>query len=233
MDTINGSSKNISDSIVSHILSLIKDGDLKPGDKIPSERELSKSLMVSRSSIREAIERLQALGYLETKDRSGTFVSSNYLKANKDDNTFYKIKLAPILDLMEVRMILELNFFHLIINNHTKEDINNLKQILNNLKIKNEDSDFNQFELYKLDLDFHVALAKSTHNMVIIELMKVIFSRIEKDKEYFIRSSEETIYTDIETFEALIEAIENKNTDLAVDLYKKHLNLVTDTIKEI
>ena len=68
--------KKISEEIVDQIKSLISKGDLKPGDRIPSERELAVMLGVSRPSVREAIMVLDAMGFLEARQGGGTYVRS-------------------------------------------------------------------------------------------------------------------------------------------------------------
>ena len=64
----------ISEEIVNQIKSLIKDGKLQPGQKLPPERTLADLLGVGRSSLREAINILEALGFVEIRNRKGIFV---------------------------------------------------------------------------------------------------------------------------------------------------------------
>lgn len=227
-------------TVMDYILKKIEKENLKPNSKLESERDLAKTLGVSRSSVREAIERLTALGYLETIERVGTFISSKHLEGKgSKGNTIDLIQIAPILDLMEVRMILESNFIPLVVQRHNERDIMKLNEILDKLKSKlnnsfcSPDTFFNDsFELHKIDLDFHYTLAKSTHNLVIIELMKVIINRIKNNKQFFIESGKETIHKDIQTFEQLIKSIQKGDTGKAIALYNEHLNLVIDEIKK-
>jgi len=66
--------KKLSEEIVSQIKDLISNGELKPGERIPSERELAAFLGVSRPSVREAIMVLEAMGFLESRQGGGNFV---------------------------------------------------------------------------------------------------------------------------------------------------------------
>jgi GntR family transcriptional repressor for pyruvate dehydrogenase complex len=68
--------KKISEEIVTQIKVLISDGQLKPGERVPSERELAALLGVSRPSVREAIMVLEAMGLVESRQGGGTFVRS-------------------------------------------------------------------------------------------------------------------------------------------------------------
>lgn len=76
LKTSRGSSSKMYLEIVEEIKSMIEDDGLHPGDKIPSERELSERLQVGRSSVREALRALELLGLIETKRGEGTFIKN-------------------------------------------------------------------------------------------------------------------------------------------------------------
>ncbi|WP_432662926.1 FadR/GntR family transcriptional regulator [Wukongibacter baidiensis] len=216
-------------NIAEYIKKEINEGRLKPGDKLPSERELVKTLGVSRSSVREAIKSLTTMGYLEPIKRRGTFISEKY-KENKYANSQLNsiLNRAPIFDLMEVRMFLEEKFISLAVNRCTDEDIERLNAALEKMKMPSED--INNFFLG--DMDFHFALAEATHNIVIIELMKVIKKRIYDDKEQFKAAGIETREKTIEAFEKIIHHIKEKNVAEAELLYHNHIYLVESFFKK-
>lgn len=218
-----------SESIAQHLISQIESGIMPIGKKLESERELARTLQVSRSSLREAIRQLNVLGYLDTVNKVGTFVSSKYIEKNKS-NTGLKefIKLAPILDLMEIRYILETSFIELAVRRADNKDINKLIDLLQKMKTNKID----EFDFYKYDLDFHYLIAKSSHNVVIVELMKVIINRMKSNKELFIASSKQTMERDISLFEQIINSIETRNVEKAKILYNDHLSSVEEFIKE-
>lgn len=218
-----------SEIIIKHLISQIESGTMPIGSKLESERELAKVLQVSRSSLREAIRQLNVLGYLDTVNKIGTFVSSKYIDNQKSDPGLKDfIKLAPVLDLMEVRYILESNFIEIAAKRAETSDINKLKELMIKMKTKIVD----ELDFYKYDLDFHYLIAKSTHNVVIVELMKVIINRMKSNKEFFIASSKQTMEKDISLFEQIIENIEFKNVEKAKVLYHEHLSSVIDFINE-
>ncbi|GAI44621.1 unnamed protein product, partial [marine sediment metagenome] len=66
---------NISESVLKRIVELIRNGDLKPGDKLPSIQLFSEKLQVGASSVREALKQLQVMGIITIKQGEGTFVS--------------------------------------------------------------------------------------------------------------------------------------------------------------
>jgi GntR family transcriptional repressor for pyruvate dehydrogenase complex len=213
--------------IAEHIKDEIELGKLKPGDKLPSERELVKELSVSRSSVREAIKYLSTMGYLDSIKRKGTFVSRKYIEnkyANAQLNNF--LKVAPIFDLMEVRMFLENQFIVLAVKRANNADLEKMKNVLVKMKKVRDNDSF-----LKSDLEFHLTLAESTHNVVIVELMKVIIKRIYDNVEEFIASSSETRKSTLDTFTKIVFYIEEKNIEEAELLYRNHLYLVDDSLK--
>jgi len=209
--------------VENYIKNEIKENRLNPGSKLPSERELSKMLNVSRTSVREAIKALITIGYLETFERKGTFLAENY-KNNKNENLELKnfFNKAPIFDLMEVRIILENNFIPLAVKRAESEDIKKLKKALEKMK----NSENNIAEFFYGDLEFHYILGETTHNTVIIELMKIIKDRIIREKTQFMAAGVETREKTIKVFEEIIKSIKNKEVEKAQKLYISHLNHV-------
>ena len=123
------------EDISKEILRLMKNGSLKPGDKLPPERELSEQLQVSRTVIREALRSLEAQGYLESKVGGGTFVRTvtvdNMLSPfsvilSQTDKEFE--------DLIRVRELLEVEAATLAAKHVTKEYAAQLYDILEQMK---------------------------------------------------------------------------------------------------
>ena len=207
----------------------IETGVLQPGDKLQAERELVKAYGVGRSSIREAIKLLITTGHVITETRKGTFISNAYMNSEYSNKHIKNIlEIAPIHDLMEVRMFLEENFIPLAVDRATNENLNKMKMALDRIKKSGNNSN----EFFKADLDFHFALAEATNNFVIIELMKIIIKRIKDNKEQFIASSAYTKDSTIATFERIIFDITNKNITEATSLYRNHIYLVDDVLKK-
>lgn len=215
--------------IAEYIKDQIDSNKLKVGDKLPSERNLVKELKVSRSSVREAVKQLTTMGYLKSIERRGTFISKDYLDNKYVDFQLNKVlQCAPIFDLMEVRMLLEEKFIVLAIKRISREDIDNLKNILEKIKSSKDDNE----EFFKEDLKFHYAIAKATYNEVITEIMKVITKRMDDNKDIFKSSSYKTRKRTIEDFEKIIYHLENGNCKEAEKLYYNHIHLVDDVLKE-
>ncbi len=103
-------SSKISAQIVEQIRKAIFEGNLKPGDKLPSEKELIQTFQVSRATLREALRSLEVLGFLEIKKGAagGAFVvEMDMQKAMEGLINFFHFKDLSLHDLREVRLILE------------------------------------------------------------------------------------------------------------------------------
>ena len=101
-------SDRLSDKAVGQIKALIEDGRLKPGDKLPAERELIKLLSVSRASLREALRILEVLGLIEVRTGIGAFVMLTDVGALPAEWNALLIKTKQeMIDLLEVREALE------------------------------------------------------------------------------------------------------------------------------
>ncbi len=131
--------------IVDQLREMISAGNLKSGDKIPSERELSERLRVGRSSVREALRALELLGLIETRRGEGTFI--------KD---FRDHQLVPLLgtfilkdekakrDAIDTKHLIELDCLRIILKRASKEGLNRLENLF-----KSDHIDDNEF-FYKV-----------------------------------------------------------------------------------
>ncbi len=144
----------------------------KPGEKLPTENELSLQFKVSRPVIREAIKALVAQGVLETRRGTGTFVTDHPgfssdplgLADISDRTTLLK-------DWYETRKAVESEAIRMVVSNATIEDITELRKCVEEteLAIFYGDSEF-----LKSDRKFHITLARLTHNNVMERLVTVL-----------------------------------------------------------
>ena len=122
--TKNGSSENASNLIISKIRDWINYKNLEPGDKLPSERQLSEKFGVSRSAIREAIQKLEFYGLLKSMPQSGTFVTDIGTTAlNGMIEDIVSLESPDFKSLVETRILLELKTVKLAAIRRTEEDM--------------------------------------------------------------------------------------------------------------
>lgn len=196
-------------------------GKLHPGDKIPSEREMVKLFKVSRSALREAIKVLSTIGLLDVRPGQGTFISSK-------DRDFFESSLSWSLlvgektseDILELRMILECESAYNASIRGTESNFAELKSILHKMEVSVKNMDIDEF--LNLDMDFHLAIAKSTQNQVIYRL----FSTIRRIMRHYSQTGMATV-KDIEDIykehAEIVSSIINGNTDFARDSMRTHI----------
>lgn len=170
--------KRISEEIVEQIKALIFEGNLKPGESLPSERELAKSLNVSRVSLREALNTLQGMGLLEIQQGNRTCVRPITTRSIHDPLvSFAKNSPANILKVFEIRKYLEIGCVALAAERATIQEIEQLEEILKEME---EDLKKNRLGA-KTDLDFHALLASATHNQAYAHLMHTLYDLLQEE----------------------------------------------------
>ena len=180
--------KRVYEQIVDQIRQLIRRGDLKPGDKLMSERELSELLGVSRTSVREALSALDFLGILESRQGEGTFI------ANVSEQSLIE-PLALImamdreagLELLEVRKMLEGEAAELAALRASEEDLHQMKDALKTMTLDLKHDNLGEAG----DAKFHYAIAEATGNKVLVKLMNTISDLLVQN----MRSSRMYMYT--------------------------------------
>jgi len=204
--------------IVQQIKNQIKKGILKPGEKLPSERKLADLLGVSRASVREAIQALAFSGYLEVIQGKGTYISEIATKYDEIVNFFSGFSNYSLDYLMEVRIMLEGEFARLAALNASQEEIDKIENIFNEI-VKSKD--LNSFVVK--DLEFHLTIAKATHNPFMDGLMKIIGEMLYKETQRIIGISRYTKENTIETTRSLVQAIKQGNAEKAKELMSEHI----------
>ena len=216
--------------IINEIIQHIKSGELKPGNKLPTERDMSQMFGVGRSSIREAIKALVLSGYLESSQGKGTFIRKD-LPVN--DLTLSNLKNAlaaeQIIELMELREILECNAVRLAAERANSEDIRRLHEALERMQACT--ADIKKF--YDPDFDFHVAIAEATHNEMICDTMKQIVEKSHESYEKFMPDRLCPPEQAMITARQIVSSIESGDAEKASRHMKAHLDLVEIELKRV
>lgn len=171
----------IADAIARDLESRILEGSLRPGDRLPPERDLAAQLGVSRPPLREAIQKLVSKGLVVTRHGVGTIVTDR-LEATFVDSWQDMLKAHPGLqsDMLEFRHMLEGHAAYLAAERATDADIERLGALFEALESTYESDDLKT----KIDNDvaFHQAISETTHNAVIghltASLLRVIHGHV-------------------------------------------------------
>jgi len=153
--------------IVKQVLDLIKEGKLKPGDKLPSERILTEKFGASRPSLREALSALEILGVIESRGGKGNFIKNDLKSPSYEEKIKELGEEQSPFELLEVRKVIETETASLAARRATKEDIENMEKLIN--KIKEAPAEISQ--ALDLDYEFHLSIAKATHNSLFAQIM--------------------------------------------------------------
>jgi GntR family transcriptional regulator, transcriptional repressor for pyruvate dehydrogenase complex len=162
----------LSDGIANQIKDLIKTGELQPGDKLPPERNLAASLGVGRSSLREAINILETMGFVEKNKRKGIFIRS--LSAPVLSNplrTIIEEDTAKLFQLYEIRKDIELASVCFAARRRTPADLQRIETLL----IKMEQDAHHNHVSIDDDIEFHLCVARATQNVIRVHILNTIF----------------------------------------------------------
>jgi GntR family transcriptional repressor for pyruvate dehydrogenase complex len=157
--------------IAQQIKQLILCGKLKNGDKLPSERKLMEMFNVGRTSVRNAIKKLEFYGHLKTHPQSGTVVVGTGVGAVKNIiSEIIDMDSYDFLSLVEIRTLLEMKAANLAAKRRTKEALKEMKQALDAYVKKAKENE----DAVDEDFNFHLSIAKACKNRVLVSLLSVI-----------------------------------------------------------
>jgi GntR family transcriptional repressor for pyruvate dehydrogenase complex len=149
--------------VVDQIESMISEGDLSPGDRLPSERDLAVQFNVSRTVIREAVAALHAKSLITPMANGGALIRTPSVESVSQSLAMY-FNAGPVeLDygkVHEVRRLLEIKIAALAASRRTTADIAALESIIQNTA----SSSLDRHSFAETDIQFHTSLARSTHN---------------------------------------------------------------------
>ncbi len=176
----------VSELIAQQIKNAILTEVLKPGERLPSERELGERFEASRNSVREALKILEVTGLLVIKRGSGVFVSDvNSISANESLSTLFKMGKVTIYELTQARIILEPPIARLACENITEDDFTQLDE---NIK-ETTDAVNTGKEALASNMRFHVLVAEATHNAAITLTMNSLFDVVSATSIQIVRNS--------------------------------------------
>lgn len=167
----------LSEQVEKEIKTLIFTNKLKVGEMLPSERELAQQLQVGQRSIREALRSLQTLGLIKVQHGKGAFVTGikldNYLESLAESISFrlHEEKTA-LLQLLEVRKLLEAGIASLAANRATPQEIRAMEKALHRQEKAIEMQDLELFNTG--DLNFHNAVVKGSQNDILVAVYNAL-----------------------------------------------------------
>jgi GntR family transcriptional repressor for pyruvate dehydrogenase complex len=213
----------IQKNIISKIRDLINLKNLEPGDKLPSERMLSEKFEVSRSNVRDAIQKLEFYGLLKSIPQSGTFVANiGVIAMNGMIEDILRLEDPDFKSLVETRILLELKTARLAALRRTDNDLLELKAAIEAY----QDKVLNGEDAVQEDLLFHLAIAKASGNSTMNNFMLIIIPEIITNFEKYHVCDKNLAQEGITEHMEIYNAIEKGDSKLAKQKMKDHFKVL-------
>ncbi|MBF0111971.1 MAG: FadR family transcriptional regulator [Desulfamplus sp.] len=219
--------KRISDQVFDQIRELIYRGKLKPGEKMMPERELAEAMKVSRTTIRDAVQRLVVMGLIIQKQGQGTFVKSYDSDTQSPLAKAMQTQDASIDDLLEVRMGLECNAAALAAMRADEQDINAMEHSIEEMKKEIASGRLGT----EADTSFHMAVSYATKNSLHILIMRNFYDYLF----YGIKENLAGLYENMDNIDIIISqhndivnAIKGRDSNKSYIAMKNHITFVMD-----
>jgi len=175
--------EKLSQSVVRQIEELILRGILRPGERLPSERELSEKMGVSRPSLREALSDLQDRGLLTSKAGAGVFVADVLGSAFAPALvTLFATHDSAVFDYISFRRDMEGLAAERAARLGTDTDLKVIDAIFKKMEVAQQKR--NPAEEAALDADFHLAIIEASHNIIMLHMMRSMYELLREGVFY-------------------------------------------------
>lgn len=211
---------NVGEQVFEQMKQLLIQGEWKPGDKLPSENELSDMFGVSRITVRQVLQKLATLGLLETKVGEGTFVKQVEVEQELNE-------LIPLMYLgdktkeqvMEFREIMDAEGAKLATKRATEKDLEMLDHLITRMEDAAQRHSFMDF--VNADFEFHIQIGKTTRNPLIIKTNGILRDILQNTIRNVIeqRGYESGIYY----HKKILKAMGERDSDRAMNLMRDHI----------
>lgn len=222
-------SKKIYEIVAEQLTDMIKQGEFKPGERLPSVQQLSEDFDVGRSAIREALSALKAMGMIEIRQGEGTFVKKVFLDLSGEMIPSI-LEQEDLKQLFEVRKLNETGAASIAAEKRSDMDIRKLERILKEMKLAEGDGGLGE----QADIDFHMAIVAAAGNRMLERLMITISETVEESmkeaRQLFLYSNEEKMKQLYQEHFEIYEAILVQDRQRAYQAMYDHIAGVEDAI---
>ncbi len=206
--------------VIEHVRALIERGDLRPGNRLPAERELATQIGVSRPTVRAGLKALGAMGVVRTRHGAGTFIPE--APALQSEPLSFLAALHGITreEMYEVRRILEVGAAGLAAERATADQIASMSEQVANLCATMNDPQ--AFLVH--DIEFHRTVASASGNQIVASLVEMVAALYyDKRRRTAARASDRNLRDAAELHRSIYQAIRNKDVERARATMNAHL----------
>ena len=224
--------KRVSDQVFNQLCELIYRGNLKPGEKLIPERELAKAMNVSRTTVRDAIQRLCAMGLIVQRQGQGTFVKSVSEKLENPISKAIEAQNATIEDLLEVRIGLECNAVSLAAVRADESDILAMTRSIEEMQAAVKSGRLGT----QADTSFHMAIAYAAKNPLHILIMRNFYDYLfhsVRENLASLYKEQENIDIILKQHKEILAAIKARDKKTAWEAMQNHIEFVQRYFKKI
>ena len=220
----------ISDYIVEQIRGAILQGRLKPGDKLPSEKELTEMFQVSKTTLREALRALEVLGFLDIRKGAagGAFVVEMEMKkAHESLVNFLHFKNISIRHLTEARLVLESYTSVQAARSITNKQLARLKQLIDRSERINQQADPREYRLN--EIEFHRIIGSVTGNPILMFILDFVENLLIDTKE-ILKPGTDFSARVLEAHQLIYQALVEGDPDKARQAMLGHVRQVSEDL---
>ena len=221
--------ESLPNRIATKLLSMIREKQLKPGYRLPPERELSTLMGVSRPSLREALRALSIMGIIENRQGSGTYVKA-LEPARVVENLEFILSLddSTFIELFEARKIIEVGLANMAAQNISESELSILEGIVEEMEgCINDETRF-----LNADLELHHLIASTAKN----QILSILIQAVEKLNIYSRRRTvamPEVRKQTLRDHREIIKALKARDPDAAGNAMRHHLDSVEQELKHL
>jgi GntR family transcriptional regulator, transcriptional repressor for pyruvate dehydrogenase complex len=220
--------RTLSQAITTAVLDRIRDGEFRPGDRLPTEKGLMEEYGVGRNSAREAVQALAAMGLVDVRPgRGATVISVDGEKAMDRQMMSVLLQDQALQDLYAFRRLLEVETARCAALYRTPEDLVSIEGALAGFRRAVQRGRL----VSELDDELHSTIAQASQNSVYATVLDAVSGLIANARRYAFKVPWASARA-IEEHDEIVRAIRERDPDAAVAVMNRHLDGALEAIRE-
>ncbi len=217
--------------VIEYFKNKIMTGELRPGEKLPPEREIAQTLKVSRNSVREALRIMDMTGVISSQQGSGNYITCEFQKSIAETmGMMFAMSQIDYRQISQLRYALEQQAFALAVENVSKEQIEMLDELVTKL-----DRSTDEQENARIDKQIHFTLAQASGNRLILIILEACSGVIDT----FIKNMRAEILRTKAAKESLnlchrqiVQALKSKDRILGKEALDRHFDMINEILEK-
>lgn len=214
--------------VAEQLSSQIQSGEVKAGDRLPSERDLAMQFSVSRPTIREAMITLEVMGLVEVRSGSGVYVREVSVEGNQLE---WPEDVPGPFEILEARKLIESEVAALAAARISNEQLAHLKALLQKMDAPEQSAK----EVEVFDQQFHLLIAEASRNSTLVNSVKWLWelrNKSEISSMFHDHARESGSRPHIDEHRAILAALMQRNAEAAKLAMSQHLQRVIENLTE-